>query len=381
MNAQLSEEVQAQITALDGEVKNFINKTNEEVLAHGKLGTANKEALKSLEDKSEELQARLLDLEQKATALGDTGKKVKSAGEQFVSSAAFEAMKSGSAKSAKFEVQNNTITGSDTTVAPDRQIPVVGGAVRRLRVQDVLPQGVTGSNAIEFTREATFTNSAAEAAENTAKAESALTFSLVNVPVRTIAHWIKLSKQVIDDAPMLASYVDGRMQYGVALRLDNQLVNGDGTGANISGILDAGNFTAFTSTASDTATVSLRKAITQVQQADYQPTAVILNPADVQAIDLDIENTSVSLTSPRAQTLPTIWGVPIVASNAIASNTFALGAFDMSSELFIRSGVMVELFEQDDTNAQSNLVTMRAEMRAALATYRAASVVGGTLTS
>lgn len=374
-------EVNDQIGALDKSVNDFINKTNEEVQNHGKLGRENKEALKALTDTVEEVQANILDLEQKATARNDLPEQQVSAGQQFVESDAFNAMKAGNAKSARVDVQNSTVTGTDTTVAPDRRPNVVGGAFRPLRVADVIPRGTTGSNAIEFTRENTFTNNAAEAAEGAAKAETDLTFSLVNSPVRTIAHWIKLSKQVMDDAPMLASYIDGRMQYGVELRLEQQIINGNGTAPNISGLLDTGNYTVFTPTASESATVALRKALTQVQQADYVPSAIIINPGESQEIDLDIENSSVSLVGPRAQTLPMIWGIPLVVTNSIAANTFLIGAFDMACELFERQGVTVELSESDDTNFQQNLITMRAEMRAALAVYRPASLVGGTLTS
>ena len=111
-------------------------------------------------------------------------------------------------------------------------------------MEALLPSTTTTSNAIEFTRENAFTNNAAEAAEGAQKVESSLTWTLVNMPVSTVAHWIKISKQLAADAPALAAYVDTRMRYGVNQKVDIQLVVGDGTAPNISGTYDTGNYTA-----------------------------------------------------------------------------------------------------------------------------------------
>ena len=96
-------------------------------------------------------------------------------------------------------------------VAPDRKPGVVSGAFLPFSMESLIPSTTTTSNAIEFTKEASFTNSAAEAAEGAAKAESALTWSLVNMPVSTVAHWIKISKQLASDNTALAAYVNTRL--------------------------------------------------------------------------------------------------------------------------------------------------------------------------
>src|SRR5690606_25349230 len=140
----------------------------------------------------------------------------------------FKAFANGSSGNQKFRIEANTIIGqegsplenSDTLVAPHRLPGIIPGALRSLRVRDVLPSGVTSSNNIHYTRESAFTNDAAERNEGTQKPESALTFELVDAPVRTIAHFLKVSKQVLDDAPALQSYIDTRLRYGVELRFD-----------------------------------------------------------------------------------------------------------------------------------------------------------------
>lgn len=373
-------ELAKEFASLNEEVKGFIQKSNEEAQSNAKLGRENTEAMKALNEKCAELQERMLEVEQKGASRADAQPKL-SIGEQFAKSDAFNALKQGSTNKARIEIKN-TIVGSDSNVAPDRQSSIVDGAYRSLRVASVLPQGVTSSNAIEFTRENVFTNSAAETAEGGAKPESSVTYTLESAPVATIAHWIKLSKQVMDDAPMIASHVDGRMRYGVAYRLDNQLLNGNGTGSNISGLLNTGNYTVFTPAVSSNKLENVRKAMTLVKQADYLPTAIFLNPSDCEEIDLDQGSDNHFRTAdPRTGAPMTLWGLPIVETNAIAAGQFLVGAFDMAAQLWNRQGITVDLSESDDTNFTSNLVTLRAESRHALTVYRPASIVGGALTA
>lgn len=371
-------DVSKEFASLNQEVKSFIQKSNEEAQSNTKLGRENSEKMKELNEKCAEIQERMLEIEQKSVSRNEAQPKF-SAGEAFVKSDAFSAMKQGSTGKARIELKN-TIVGSDAIVAPNRLAGVVDGAYRNLRVADVIPNGNTGSNSIEYTRENVFTNSAAETAEGAAKPESSVTYTLETAPVATIAHWIKLSKQVMDDAPQIASHVDGRMRYGVQYRLDSQIINGLGTGAAIGGILKTGNFTAFTPAAATVPLENVRRALTLVKLADYMPTAIMMNPADCEAIDLDkATDGHFRAADPRTGSPMTLWGLPVVETNAVPAGKFITGAMDMALQLWNRQGVTVDLSESDDTNFQSNLVTLRAESRHALTIYRPASIVAGNL--
>lgn len=109
---------------------------------------------------------------------------------------------------------------------------IIMHGLRRLTIRDLLAQGRISSNALEYVREEVFTNNADVVAEKALKPESDITFSKQTANVKTIAHWVQASRQVMDDAPMLQSYVNGRLMYGLALKEENQLLNGDGTGDN-----------------------------------------------------------------------------------------------------------------------------------------------------
>ena len=138
-----------------------------------------------------------------------------------------------------------------------------------------------------------FTNNAAEAAEGAQKAESSLTWTLVNMPVSTVAHWIKISKQLAADAPALAAYVDTRMRYGVNQKVDIQLVVGDGTAPNISGTYDKAT-TPPTAMPTPRARlhaeklVLIRKIMVDLYAAGYPADAIVLNPADWATIEIEL---------------------------------------------------------------------------------------------
>ena len=354
-------------------------------------GAESKSAVEAAEKAAKELKAmgdRLLEIEQKqAEGIKKGYEMPKSLGESFATSEEFKAFAEGRTSKARLEIKN-TITGqsgspasnSDTIVAPQRQVGIVAGAFRNLRIRDIMPSGTTSSNLVEYTRELAFTNAAAETAEGATKPEATLTFELASAPVKTIAHWLKLSKQVMDDAPALASYVDTRLRYGVDLRIDQQLLNGNGSGQNIGGLAKAGNHTAFTPASGDNAIDSINRAIYLVAAADYNATAIILNPADWGAIERTKTQDDAYVFGAPQRLAPTLWGLPVVATNTMTAGKFMVGAFDMAAQVWNRQGTVVEMSEADDTNFQKNLVTVRAEARLALAIYRPVSIQYGNLT-
>ncbi|MBJ6966195.1 phage major capsid protein, partial [Vibrio cholerae] len=58
-----------------------------------------------------------------------------------------------------------------------------------------------------------------------------------NASVQTIAHLMKASRQILDDASALASFIDARARYGLMIKEEGQLLYGNGTGANLHGII------------------------------------------------------------------------------------------------------------------------------------------------
>ena len=227
-------------------------------------------------------------------------------------------------------------------------------------MRDLLPVGRTSSNLIEFAKENVFTNNAGptisgspEQVENVTKPESAITFTLATEPVRTLAHFIPASTQVLADSPMLESYINGRLMYGLKLKEDTQILLGTGVNGQLQGLYT--NRTAYSNSSPVVYTTKLdilRNAIKQVQVSEYLVAAA-----------------------------PQLWGLPVVVTNSITSGTFLVGAFDMAAQLWDRQDAIVEMSLEDSTNFQKNMVTIRCEERLAVTIYRAAALVGGSLTA
>ncbi len=379
-----------------GEIDAFLKKMSEEDLAttdkvaKDALAAANaaSEAVKGFADRIVENEQKLFDNVNSGSAAPKT------LGQLVIETDAFKDFASGQTNRAHMSfdgnVMANTIIGqegsppanSDVLVEPQRLQGIIPGAFRRLRVADAIPSGSTSSNMVEYTRELAFTNSAAETAEGDTKPQSAITFELQNAPVRTIAHWLKLSKQVRDDAPALQSHIDGRLRYGVELRIDNQLLTGNGTGQNLEGLLADGNYTSFSPVAGETQLDSLNRMKYLVDASDYLATAIMINPktwGEIERIKGDDDHYVVG--NPLSPIGPVLWGLPLVITNAMPEGKAHVSGINVLAQTFTRSGTVVEIFEQDETNVQKNLLTVRAEARLALAVYTPAASRYGALTS
>lgn len=368
----------------EGQLKDAGSASNEAKAEAKRLA----EDYKSLAD-----QVRVL-AQKGSAALADKAQR-KSMGQEFIESEQFKSLIEGRSGKARLEIKN-TILGtegsppanSDTIVPRDYMPGIVPGAFRAINVIDVIPQAVTTSNQVHYTRELSWTNDAAETNEGDTKPESDLTFEAVDTPVRTIAHFLPVSKQVLEDAPALASYIDRRLRHGVLLRAQNQIINGNGTAPNLSGLLDAGNFTAFTAITGENGFDSLNRAKYQATNNEYVPDVVLMNPRDFGIMErLKTSGggdghyvAAQALTYLQSGLQPLLWGVPVVLSNSVPTNKFIMFTRD-ATMFWQRSGVVVEAFEQDNDNVRRNLITIRAEMRGAFTVLVPAAVVGGSLTA
>lgn len=381
------EQVLKSIEGVESKLSAMSTKADGELATLGKVSTDTKAALDNIGTQQRELAERLLSLEQKGVTPPAVEHKDETWGAQLIKSAGYKSFTEGNQQKTRIEVKN-TLTGSDTNVAPDRKPGIVPGSFQPLTLESLYRSVPTTSNAIEFTKENVFTNSAAEAAEGSAKAESALTWTLVSQPVSTVAHWIKISRQLAMDNAALAAYVNQRMRYGVDRRVETQLAVGDGVAPNIAGFMKAGNYTAHGY--ADAALglilkklVLIRKIIGDLQSAGYNPNAIVFNPADWATVEIDIFTAGTANIVPfsyDAMGRPVLFGVPVVTSVGITADTFAVGDFTSAGTIYNREGVVVEMSESDSDNFTKNLITLRAERRLALASEVPAAIRGGDLT-
>lgn len=374
------------LEAVETKMTAMADKAEGELKTLSKVSEDTKTALDNIGTKQRELADEILQLKQRGGGGPTEPAAPEDWGVQFTKSASYKAFQNGDAPKARFEVKN-TLTGSDATVAPDRKPGIVPGAFQMLTLESLFPSLPTSSNAIEFTKEASFTNAAAETAEGGAKPESAITFSLVNMPVATVAHWIKISRQLAMDNAALAAYVDTRMRYGVNRRVETQAAVGNGTPPNLSGFMAAGNYTAHGYAAAALgatlpALVLIRKVIADLVASGYPPNAIVMNPADWAGIEVQLLTTQAGKVPFNYDSAgaPRLFGLPVVQAVGMTADTFAVGAFNVAGVIYNREGVVVDMSESDSDNFTKNLITIRAERRLALTIEVPAAIRGGDLT-
>lgn len=381
------EDVKTAFLAHHRELKAFIDKANAEIKDHGKASTETKAAIDALSGTLDKLGGRLDKIEAKADRQGEADKAEKSLGELFAECADFKAMKSSSSqKNARIEVKAITnATGQNQPLVPDMRLPGIQTLPnRRLRIRNILPTGQTVSNLIQYAKENVFTNSAGPqagnsptvAAENVTKNESDITFTLANAAVVTLAHFILASRQVLDDSPMLQSYINGRLVYGLALEEDDELLNGDGTVGQLDGLMHQA--TAYSRDQGGTKLDWLRRAITQLQLSEYDAEAIVLNPGDWESIELTKDSQGrYIIANPQSMIGPTLWGLPVISTNTMTSGQFLVMNGSMAAQIWDRQSASVELSREDSDNFRKNMVTLLAEERLALTVYRPSALIKG----
>ena len=350
--------------------------------------------LKELSDSVTSVKDDLTGLKQKGVKIEGKAP-AKTIGQQFVESDSFKSYRDGQTGKARLEVKN-TILGEagtpqdpvDTLVPYQHMAGIIAGAFRQLRVMDVLPTGQATGNTIHYTRELSWSNGAAETAEGAQKPEATLTFEDATAPVRTIAHFLKVSKQVMDDAPMLQSYIDQRMRHGVNQRAETQVIAGNGTSPNLSGLTTTGNHTDLTVVTADNDLDAANRAKYQVIGADFMADMYVMNPADWGRIErtktgisgddsyLAGGDNAISYLANGMQ--PLLWGLPVLLSNSMTAGQFLCLARD-ATMFWNRQGTVVEIFDQNEDDVEKNLLTIRAEMRGAFTVFRPAAVIHGAL--
>ncbi|MNE06917.1 Phage capsid family protein [compost metagenome] len=282
----------------------------------------------------------------------------------------------------------NKSLGSDSDSAGSliqpMQVPgIIMPGLRRLTIRDLLAQGRISSNSLEYVREEVFTNNADVVAEKALKPESDITFSKQTANVKTIAHWVQASRQVMDDAPMLQSYVNNRLMYGLALKEEGQLLNGDGTGDDLEGLNKVATaYDTALNVAGDTRADIIAHAIYQVTESEFSASGIVLNPRDWHNIALLKDNEGRYLFGgPQAFASNIMWGLPVVPTQAQAAGTFTVGGFDMASQVWDRMDATVEVSREDRDNFVKNMLTILCEERLALAHYRPTAIIKGTFSS
>jgi HK97 family phage major capsid protein len=336
---------------------------------------------------------RLGDLEKSFARLPEAANDnvaAKTPGQLLVETAAYKELRSGTVRG-RAVVEMAAITSANTTVGAgrsaatslvpaDRLSGIITPEQRVLTVRDLIAVGQTTAGSIEYVKETGFTNNAAPVAETTQKPYSDLTFDMTSAAVRTIAHLFKISKQMLDDAAGIISYLDLRGTTGLKLKEEQQLLFGSGVGQNLLGLIpQATEFDDALRTVGDTRVDTLRRAIQQVRRAEYRATGIVMNPDDLADLELTKDaGGNYILVDPVEGGQSRVWRLPIVDTTAMPAGTFLVGALATAAQVFDRQQVTFEISTENADDFEKNMATARVEERLALAVYRPESIVTGT---
>ncbi len=395
-------EVKSELTRVGDEVKKTAEqalqqskdagKTSDEVKATAdKLLTAQSalnDAQKKLEGKIEQLETRNTDLEQKlASRRGGGGDVVKSLGQQVVEHDDLKnfVSRSGAKGTVRITVNNVITSGSGsagTLIVPQRDTEIVGIPRRQMTIRQLLTVGRTTSNSVEYARMVTRTNNAAVVAENTQKAESNYVWEQRDAPVRTIAHWVPVSRNAMDDILQLQGEIDGELRYGLDLAEENEILKGDGTGQHILGLVpEATDYDPAFAPADETDIDTLRLALLQASLAEYAADGIVIHPTRWAKIELTKDGEQRYIFANVIQMAgPQLWGRPVIATQAMDEDEFLTGAFRVAAKIYDRMDVEILISSEDRDNFVKNMLTVRAEERLALAVKRPAALVTGEFT-
>ena len=263
---------------------------------------------------------------------------------------------------------------------------------RTKRVRDLFPTRTTTSAVIEYFRQIGFTsvanaptNSASSVAERNAgdtafglKPQSSFSFVGEQAAVRTLAHWEAAHRNVLADEPQLRSIIDNELMYGLRLLEDNQILNGNGSGENLRGVLQTAGIQDYswsegaTLPVKDTKADALRRAATLSYLAYYEPSGIVMHPNDWEDIELTKDSNGQYLiaVSVAMGGEPRVWRMPIVDTPAIAEGTALVGAFGTGAQLYDREQASIRISEQHSDFFVRNAVVILAEQRLALAVKR-----------
>ena len=311
-------------------------------------------------------------------------------GEQFANTEAYKAYVEKGVKGVDSQAEFKTTL--NTTGYPPESLRAPGILETALRNPDsvigLFDQIQTNQNAYVYLEETTFTNNAGAVAESTdisSANEGALAFTERTESIRKMATFLPVTDELLADVAGIQGYVNSRLSTMMKLNLDNQLINGNGSAPNLTGVLNKSGINTF---AYGSYSGELRKlgqiyqAITEIRKdAFVEPDSIVMHPSDW--YDIVTSVSSVETSGSRnplfvvaggfgADVAPKIWGLNVVPSTVIAEGTMLVGKFGGgdAAQVILREGVDLAVSDSHSDFFAKNQLAIRLTMRLGFAIYR-----------
>lgn len=250
---------------------------------------------------------------------------------------------------------------------------------RKARARDLILQGTTSKAAIEYTRETAFDDQTGTTGEGAEFNQNDFDLTAAVATVRKITNYIVLSEEMLDDVEGMTSYILARLPSKVNKEEDEQILEGGGTGTDLSGLVT--NATAYSDNLADSNVQRidvLADAVRQVEVgSNNDATGIVVHPNDFYKIVMTKESTY-GYVHPwiLMQTPLVIAGVSVMSTTAITEGDF-LVLSRMAAQVFFRQQMTIEFSRNNEDNFVKGMVTVRGLKRLALPIYSPLSMITG----
>lgn len=262
-----------------------------------------------------------------------------------------------------------------------------------LVLRDLVAVRRTTSDLVSFVRQTTAVSQAAPTAEANVttytgatgevegeKPEAAVAYEQVTATVKTIAVWIPATKRALSDVGQLRGLLDQELRDDCAEELEDQILNGNGTGENFTGLFNTANI--LTQAWDTDLLTTIRKARTALRTTGRSyPTAILVHPNDAEALDLLKDSQGrYYFGGPSEGGVQRVWRVPVVECESVTEGTGLMGDF-RKAVLWDREQTTVQVSDSHSDFFIRNMVAILAELRAAFGVIRPSAFITVDLAS
>lgn len=252
----------------------------------------------------------------------------------------------------------------------------VYGYQPELTIASLFGSEAISGNALTYWVEGSLEGAVAGVAEGGKKPNIHVTDpTAVTESLTKLAAVYKESDEILEDAEWMATSVNNRAMYNLKAIEEAQLLNGDGTSPNLTGILNRSGIQTKTYASEFSADDIFAAMMLIKQNSGFNADAIVINPTDYQTLRLakDANNQyygggyfTGAYGNGGLQEVPALWGVRTVLSNSVAAGTILVGNFK-SASVIRKGGVRVEMTNSNEDDFAYNRVSVRVEERIALA--------------
>jgi HK97 family phage major capsid protein len=208
--------------------------------------------------------------------------------------------------------------------------------------------------------------------------------------IGTMAHYMVAHRQTLQDIPQLEGIINNALVFGLKQSEEVQLLYGNGTAPNLTGIMNNANIQnhgSFGTTAQANANAAwrfdhIRRALAKLQMVGGAAGGVMVHPMDWLEFELSKDTTAryIYATINQGAQQELLWRTPVVVSQAVRQGDFLVGDFNNGAYILDREDANVRFSDQHADFFTSNMIAILAEERIGLAVPRPQFFVKGNFT-